>query len=378
VRILTKQDPLLVDSPASEHLAHTAERVLKVRSGFLDYLNSLEPPFNNLATRHYLARVVRAEDRYMLGEYIPFLLGDLLDVPEPLVSDIAIPWLVLYEHALLTDDIIDIPKSQVYEELILGQVLFDRFITLWSDRFSSSPSLWQLFSKYHREGLLAAFGEQRQIPETPLMPALEILPECADRHILMGRKAALVKFCGTALSFESKRRFLSSSEEAGLDKLCAGIQLLDDLSDCFEDYTQQRQPYPLSLGLEWLARNHGLTTIRHRVLTSVEVLSVLLLSGVTAHLIGLASQYLSQGLEVLQSSLASPTARYLLSLARNNEYAQSTLEDIIQRRPNDIHTMVVALNEGEQSWNQLMIQDDFEAIWTEMKKCFTRIAVAAN
>src|SRR6267142_6314194 len=88
-----------------------ATKVLEMRSVFLDQLNVLPVPFNEIIKDHYIARVVRAEDRYMLGEYAPFFLADIFHIPDSLTHNIVIPWLMLYEHSLLVDDIIDLVEE---------------------------------------------------------------------------------------------------------------------------------------------------------------------------------------------------------------------------------------------------------------------------
>jgi hypothetical protein len=376
-RYTEESQPAIIISP-SEQLMPIAVETLKMRSVFLDHLNSLPAPFNDMAKKHYVARLVRAEDRHMLGEYAPFLLADVLQIPSEAVSEIVIPWLVLYEHTLLVDDLVDITGHSWSQEVLLTQILFDDFVSLWRDRFTRYPDLWQVFCRYHTEGVAAALEELNQSADIPPVQVSNSALEISDSHIVMGRKAALVKFCGAALSVETKGRFLNSGEESGIDKLCAGIQLLDDLSDSVEDHEEQRYTYPIRAALEWLQGRYDLSLMRQRVLKSDNVLSLLLLSGVTNHVVKLANQYLIGGLRELNISHDSTTDRYLRTLVESNTQAAEALERLLFERPSLIETMVYSWWEGEHAFAQLLTNPVYETLWTEMKGHFKSIATASN
>jgi hypothetical protein len=378
MRAATEQHQAATIASANEHLTPIAVKILEMRVMFLDHLDSLLPPFNEQAKQHYLTRLVRAEDRHMLGEYAPFLLSDVLRIPDKALSDIIIPWLVIYQHNLLVDDIVDVKGQLISEEILLSQVLFDNFVSLWRNRFSKHPDLWQLFSKYHGEWILATFKELRKSSEISAPLVHDSIEWATDYHLTMGHKSALVKFCAAALSIEYKGRFLSPGEEIAFDKLCAGIQLLDDLSDSIEDYREKRYTYPLMTGFEWLQRRHDLTSLRQRTLSDEEILSVLILSGVTGQVVKLSRGYLAEGVSDLQITPDSPTGKYLLSLIEDNSRIAKTLDSIITTNSSLIERMIHSLCEREGAFEDLLTDPTYESIWKEMKRCFKPVATASN
>jgi hypothetical protein len=153
---------------------------------------------------------------------------------------------------------------------------------------------------------------------------------------------------------------------------------LDDLSDSVEDYREQRYTYPLQVAFEWLQRRYDLTSVRQRVLSNEEILSVLILSGVITHVAKLACHYLIDGLADLQISPDSTTGKYLSSLAENCSHVANSLDGMISEESTLIETMILALCAGERAFEELLNKPAYEMIWTEMRGCFKSIATASN
>lgn len=368
----------LTTTNSNDHLMPIAVEIFKIRSMFLDHLNSLPCPFNEIVKKHYLARLVRAEDKHMLGEYVPFLLADILQIPNKVVSNFVVPWLVLYEHALLVDDAIDVKGSNWAENILLSQIVFNDFISLWQNRFSKYPYLWQIFCNYHTEEISSVLGELRNNSGINTSELSYSVADVSDIHIMMGRKAALVKFCATALSLEYKHRSLNSCEEIGIDNLCAGIQLLDDLSDSIEDYRESRYTYPLKLGSKWLRQRYGLESMCRQAQTYDEILAAVLLSGVTSEVLNLSCRYLIKGIEGLQISYNSATGRYLRSLVENNSSTANTLCRIIAEEQDHVHAMVLSIWKYKRPFSLLVNDPIHGNIWKQMKDCFQSIATLCN
>lgn len=350
--------------------AALAARILEIRSIFMDHLDLLPGPFNKIVKDHYIARVVRAEDRYMLGEYAPFFLADLFQISASLPERISIPWLTLYEHSLLVDDIVDITERNWPQQLFASQLLFDDVLSLWRERFHKYPDLWRSFCKYHEEGISAASME--------LMSG-EDLPQASlglsDIHISMGRKAALVKFCAATFSIEERGRVLTSIEESAIDKLCAGVQLLDDLSDCVEDYKNDRYTYPLNLAFRRLQLSDSVATTY--LLNSDQVLFAVMVSGAASHVADLVRHYFEDGLASLNVRSDSATGAYIESLVGNCYLFTQAFERLSGDRADLVKTILASLHEQKQI-TETQSKMPFDRFWTEMKNCFKIIAVAAN
>lgn len=377
MRTNTKQQKHAAIESCDEQLAPIAVEILSIRSAFLDHLDTLPAPFGESIKRHYLERIVRAGDRHMLGEYGPFLLADVLRVPQKAATSIVIPWLVLYEHTLLVDDIVDVKGSSWAQDVLLSQILFDDFVSLWQERFFECPNLWQAFRTYHTEGVSAALKEMEQSLDATPEPRHDVNGDC-DEHLIMGRKAALVKFCAAALSIEFRGRLLNPIEEGGIDKICAGIQLLDDLSDCAEDYKEGRDAFILRIAFDKIRGHHDFNFVVRNDLSEDELISFLILSGATTHVAKLACHYLTSGLAALDVMPDSATGRYLLSLVENTSCAAAAIEEMFTDNPHLIETMLLSFLKGDDSWKRLLAQSVYGDIWAEIKSRFNRIPNAAN
>jgi hypothetical protein len=131
-------------------------------------------------------------------------------------------------------------------------------------------------------------------------------------------------------------------------------------------------------GFEWLQRRHDLTSLRQRPLSDEEILSVLILSGVTGQVVKLSRGYLAEGVSDLQITPDSPTGKYLLSLIEDNSRIAKTLDSIITTNSSLIETMIRSLCEREGAFEDLLTDPDYESIWKEMKRCFKPVATASN
>lgn len=363
---------------AAEELTPIAVEVNKIRTLFLAQLSRLPSPFDELAKKHYLGRLVRAGDRHMLGEYAPFLLADVLQIRGASVAEVIIPWLVLYEQVLTIDDVIDVRGASLAQEVLLSQVLFSEFVSLWREKFYANPPLWDAFCKYHREGALAALKEVERAGEQTSATASTGFGLNSEFHLSNGRKAALVKFCATALTLENKGRLLTKEEEQGIDKLCAGIQLLDDLTDSVEDYLEGRLAFPLREGLLWLHKLDGRGTIRQGQLGEDEITFVLLASGAAVKVAKLSCSYISSGMSELRMTNESATGKFLISLAESSAHSAEGISNMLSSNSHRLRLMSLALVEGGDSFKKLITTPEYISIWDEMKTHFGRIAVASN
>lgn len=358
-------------------LAAVAERVMDIRSLFFDHLDSLPEPFAKIVKEHYLERVVRAESRQMLGEYAPFLLGDVLRVSdESVVRRIAVPWLVVYEHALLIDDIVDGKRPHWGERLLASQLLYDDFLNTWKNWFVERPELWQAFRQYHAQATSSALLELTA--HTDIHAQTESLAARGgrSRHMEMGRKAALVKFCGTALLSVYCGRVLSTVEEVGIDKLCAGIQLLDDLCDCVEDHNEGRFSYPVWQALQRVQRKSGLCFPYDWNRSGNAIFDVVILSGIVGEVAQLSREYLSAGISDLGITADSTTGRFLGSLIERCAAADVATQRLCSDHAAEVNDLLKAVVEGCLSG--LVAVPPYNAVWRELLEQFARVATASN
>lgn len=249
-----------------KHLAPFEAGVLETRWLFLDHLKLLPTPQGQLLKYHYLERVTRSAGRPMLGEYSPFLVGEIFQAPREAIKPLSIPWFILYEHALLMDDLTDRPTKFHPNHRHLAKNLIDYFLPLFQQVFVKQPDLETLFNNYY---------------QTP-----SATKEAQNE---------LVKFLASAICIKTRGRVLNQVEEAGLKNLYTGVQLLDDLTDVREDYKFGTYTYPLSMALRQFGGRSA-----------------------TANTVDLSRHHLREGIGLLDISSSSVVGKYLTSLTENS------------------------------------------------------------
>lgn len=362
-KFATSQSTVIND----ESLAIPGAKSLHIRSTYFNYLEQLPEPLNDRAKQHYIDRLVRSDGRHMLGEYVPHFLGDILDIPSEIIERFTIPWFTLYHHSLLLDDIVDLPNLFGPEHILLSQILLQDFLLSAQPWFSRYPGLVKLFHGYQSESFLATFSE--------LQGDFELYDP-----INMGRKAALVKFCAAVMNFDAVGFAISEQEETSFDKLCAGIQLLDDLTDCTEDYSGLRFNYPLYKGISLLRDNNGISFSEKKLktLSSEEITTIIIISGILEELSTNANTYINDGIEELNISLNSLTGGYLRKLVEKNASSVKSLMKIKRFNESYLSDLTFCVRNGFRGLDELIYDGENSGTWIAMRRCFDTVASAAN
>lgn len=348
--------------------------VIRARRRLLRHLESLPEPFDSLAVKFYQERLRRAGHRPMLGEYAPFLLRQVFGASQGTVEAICLPWFVLYAYTLSLDDVLDRIEDASPVDVILSQVLLDSALLLWKPRFDSHGDLWDMFLQYRTESAVAIVGEA-----TASRAWLQSAPNLSQsRHILMGQKAALVKLLAVSLSLDSRSRLLNSEENTGIDNVCAGIQLLDDITDYLEDYHARHYTYPLCLSLRWLYAKPRLHRLCHRSLKDEEIRAVVTLSGSITHIAVAVGRHLADGMSQLSVNRDSPLGRYLHALIGRTSGAAANFRNVSCEQRAAIDEITEVLGQGSMHFSQMVANPPYAEVWTRLSRCVESLPAASN
>lgn len=225
-------------------------QIFKLRQQFHKFAWKQSPELAKTIINHYNERLVRAGSTLMIGEYVPFILGDLFSISMASIQKVAFPWFLMYQYSLLIDDLLDQTRKNWKLELLSSQVLLDASFKEFSN--NNNNEIFSLFEKYRNEsvnGMICEFNHSKN-------DAINPTKETVSHLIMQGRKAALAKFCVTYMISIDKHREIKKNEERILDNICAGVQLLDDLTDYSEDYYENRINITLSIMYKWFKINH--------------------------------------------------------------------------------------------------------------------------
>jgi hypothetical protein len=232
------------ETSSNDLLTALRTKVEDLRQDLYFYARTLPSPLGPTVISHYEERVRRARGLPMLGEYAPFLLGDLFGVKQQSIEQLAFPWLLLYEYTLLLDDLADRRRSLSSHKLVLSQMLLASSLKEFKRVLGDSRAIWAAFDSYQREWLVGSLHESDFSSLKDGHPPLEIIRQ-------QGRRAAMAKFCAASLLYLDANRLLTPSEESSIDHFCAGIMLLDDLTDVLEDHTEGLRNFVLERTHRW-------------------------------------------------------------------------------------------------------------------------------
>lgn len=204
-------------------------RALRTRRKYLARLRTLPEPLGGLCADFYEQRVNRVRPKPLLGEYLPWMLGDLCGIPETRVARVAEAWLPAYLHVLAIDDLLDQTADVDRATLpIVSSVFAEQAFVSYALLFGSDERFWSRFEAFFfRTGaagareIVLARGRVSSVSPTELRRA--------------GEKIDVVKVCYVSLALangvDPEERHL-----AALEDFAVGIQLFDDISDWEEDF----------------------------------------------------------------------------------------------------------------------------------------------
>ncbi len=216
-----------------------------IRKEFYDFTDKCNLLIGNALVNHFEDRKQRAGEILMLGEYVPFVFGELFNISKKNIRKVAFPWFLMYEYSLLLDDLLDEDREQWKVELIASQYLLDKSYSSFFNQLGKASFLLDKYNLYREqsfEGMLAEIDMENNIGSI----------------LLQGRKSALVKFCIASLIELEYNRSISSKEEQVIDNICSAIQLIDDLTDFKEDYSKNQVNLLLRTSLNWLKNKYGI------------------------------------------------------------------------------------------------------------------------
>jgi hypothetical protein len=229
-------------STCQQPLSRYQPMVAETQHQLIETIQQLPSPIRELALRHISARTTRAKGRQLLGEYVPWLIADLLEIRDiESVRRVALAWLHVYFFVLMVDDLIDQPRDAIDpRDFIVGSVLFQRGLSRLIQDFKYEEGLDSTF-------LDTALASLREIATWRERIRSLISPD----PTLVGQKLALLRICSHALMNLRRDGYeMASNLDVFLEHLGVGIQLLDDTTDLDEDLRSGQLSYPLHLAAQ--------------------------------------------------------------------------------------------------------------------------------
>jgi hypothetical protein len=330
-----------------------------IKGIFEDVIKTLPNVLSQRLIEHYSDRIKRANGQSRLGEQAVSIFSDLLSISKKSSMIVETPWLLLYEHALLIDDLLDVKGNQQSYDIILSQILLDKAYRKIIAIVDSNDVILQLFESYRQESWAAMvqeieWSERRSIPKSNTI------------LIQQGRKAALAKFCATLLFYVEKKSILTSKQEKGIDLLCSGIQMLDDLDDFLEDYEQGRRNFILHSAIKWLRQKTGYQNYKSKSFGPCQLHVAIILSFSVNRAWTIAAKKIKLALALLDPPIKSKTTIYFNSLYEDCIRSSSTLLQLVKSGGLEWSRVELALQGGESLLSEELASGRLSQLWREI------------
>lgn len=330
----TKERYTTIDIPSAatpEHILRSVDgSIFIARDHFREQLETLPRPFNTLAADHVSRRLDGAHERPTLGEYVPWLIGDAIRAGPDTTQAVTTPWLFLYHHIISLDDSIDSTTAPRPANLLLSSVLLERALSGFRGLFPQDERFWDGFQRYYEQAVVAEHHETNVYHD-----ATRGFDD--DEHLTMGRKSSVLKLCATALTLKTMDRPLTEHEDDAFDRIAAGFQLLDDLTDWEDDLQTRNFTYPLGSAAGWLRRLRGDVTNDTGDVTPDEMFVSLLMSGAVEKTLEHTSVFLRQGKERGLIAEATVMGRYIDAVIRRNDDVSLKMRQLLDNISEDEH-----------------------------------------
>ncbi len=338
-----------------------ADMVTGMKSAFLKRVEMLPYPQSEGISAHFNSRLTRSRGRPMLGEYAPFMLCEVLQVSPTRVEEISFPWLMLYEAAMLADDLADSQLDDTPRGIYLLQLTLTEAVLAWRPICDQFPFLWDELGRFQRQAVTAAYAELEGSPCD--------IAGGADEHFVHGRKNALAKYCGSALSALERKRPLTVTEDCGLDNLCSGVQLLDDITDSWSDLVFSQSNYVANEVRLWLARRRDGAIFPVGGLSVEEVVASLVASGILARVAASVVACFTRGTQFLGLSEDTVTGKFFFSQIALCEMVLEQYAKLCRDHSDGIQVMGRILAQGGHILEKYLITPEGKVLWKEMEAC---------
>ncbi len=212
----------------SEQLLWLRAETIRTRKEYLRRLRALPQPIGEACAAFYERRVDRVRPKPLLGEYLPWLLGDLAGIARSTTARVAECWLPFYLQVLAVDDLLDTPSSDEATLPIVAGVFSEQGHAGYARLLGSDERFWAPFETYVLR-MAAAGAREMQMRRN------RIARISAQDWIEAGEKIELVKVCYLSLVLAEGKR-PDPEHLRALQDFAVGIQLFDDISDWEEDF----------------------------------------------------------------------------------------------------------------------------------------------
>ena len=303
-------------------LLEISGRACHAREVFLSDLKKLPEACEIAVCDKYKARLKDRDGAPLLGEFAPWMLSDILAVESPNSAErILSPWMGLYVHTLLLDDIIDTNDKRVAAPvLIASSLIAERSIRRLHEMFPHDSWVKLKLDESFLEMATAAIDEIQNHRNS-----LQIYSEKDIADI--GKKFSILNLCGAMLLGDSREDVLDDSALLPVSLLSSGMQLLDDITDWYDDWQIGNYTPLLTETLDFLNSLTIGSSLPSANFSRCHLLAGMILSGSLENCLLKAEQILTEMFELSSCNIHSVTDHFFsLVLSETARFRESVIE----------------------------------------------------
>lgn len=348
-------------------------KINRLRTKFYIYANTLQYPINEILINHFNERLKKANGTPMLGEYTVYVLGDIFSISEEIIEENSFPWFILYEYSLLLDDLLDKNRSNWQLELLTSQLLLDKSFKEYIKVIKNNKYIVETFDLYRNQSINSMIYELNWSKK-------DMIKETNKALNIQGRKSALMKFCVSCLVMKEKDRMLNEIEEKSLDNLCAGIQLLDDLTDVLEDHKEGRMNILLQETYIWLNNNlfNQDTDSRQNDITVDQLITGLIYSGSINNTLEVASELINKTVELDHNKGRMEALNFLKNISSECINSSKELDELLLKNSKYKQILISQNSTGNHSSRFTIENNGVNKFWQQILEYFKIMPKACN
>ena len=360
------------------------KEVLVYREQLFNHVSQLSPLVKRVVIDHYQKRINAADGNPMIGEYAAIFFADCLDINLSLSKAVSTPWMLMYAHSLLLDDLLDQPHfSKAKHQKIIADILLNEALKSFLDVSNANHTISFLTSYLdYREASLTFMASEFDNNSTARrVQSKNDFEKYVEQH---GNKDALAHFLIDMMMLKNRGALASKEQHSAAYKIFCAIQILDDFDDLMSDHRQKSSNALLPGLYHWASddkETYNCNSNQYKEmlkLSETELSVTLIFSGVAQKAWGLTESLLRDAVNTFYVNRETALSIYLQNLIEQIQQVNSAVKDF-RYQHNGIEKQVQKeLRNGTSKVERLLETFPMQQRWRQVNKLIEIAPTARN
>ena len=360
------------------------EEVLAHRKQLFNHVSQLSSLAKRVVVDHYQKRINASDGHPMLGEYAATFFADCLGINLSLSKTVSSPWMLMYAHSLLLDDLLDQPDhAEAKHQTIIADILLNEALKSFLN-ISGANHTASFLASYlcYREASLTFMASEFDSNSTARRVKSENdFEQYVEQH---GSKDALAHFLIDMMILKDRGEQASEEQHDAAHKIFCAIQLLDDFDDLMVDHRQQSSNALLPRLYHWTLDDretcdHNANQYQKMLeLSETELSAALVFSGAAQKAWNLAASLLIDAVNVFYKDRETAVSAFLQSLIEQLQQVEAEVAMFRNQHSGIEHQVQSAFRSGSQKVAKLLETFPIQQRWREVAELIKIAPTARN